>query len=830
MRIVDRHLRFAGVLLLSFGLTASVGMTQEKKKTKKSPAPAASAAAAGDAKPKAKKAAKTAKKAKSGKASESSPSDEVSEAGLGETRFYRVLIPSPLPDDQEREIARMTDEFQASRDGKEDFQTRRDRSYVYKFLLSKTNTQKFLSDLTRLGSFSLVEPEVLDPIPDGKVRFEVLVEKTDLPFMPRDESRAKPPEYVLPVSVSPAALGGPDDFPKIFYSIQEGRDTQLGPFVLKKDSFLFEVAQRSGDPTLVMRWPQFLTPAGEIQVLNAKGTVLWSKVLEAKATTIVKRFGSTSPKVPAKTTKEKSAKGTPAQDPAPAVEGVSAQAPLTPEADPIAQALPQQLNYDLYSYEAEDLDSDDMTKWSQQGGFRICLASPAQKAAEVEGEEKSDQVQYSFRYCSRKLKYNAGKKATVSADKKTTIEASLNGKPIPLTGVVNIDKSMGINLKFSFKTGDFWEWKEKKPRVDIADIVGRDDGTFEIRGRGVSPWGSKVADFDSWSFEMKARQVELSFISPWGLPLTQKFQVPDNIVAVDQRPLLHENTVHQTYQDEVQLSGFAPGRYKLAAAMGDVRIEKGGEFEWTFPTGKKGANYRRSIKVWDKSKSFVGTYDIHRGFPGELNVRVSTMLAPGTAATASTPASSTTVNFLGEFAGTYWFESIAGWDNTLFSRQRWGLFGSYTNNVSSSIRFTSTHFELKYRLSPGLWNRNESLGLIAVNHGITYRSIPAQLVGGGLFWARSMPDVFDSVMNLVPWFRYPKYVEAKVMLLPLSLGTDVTSGLNLVMFFQGKMIVTPRLFLEAGISVRRYSYEHKTLFQSITSFFASGTLGVGYLF
>jgi hypothetical protein len=69
-----------------------------------------------------------------------------------------------------------------------------------------------------------------------------------------------------------------------------------------------------------------------------------------------------------------------------------------------------------------------------------------------------------------------------------------------------------------------------------------------------------------------------------------------------------------------------------------------------------------------------------------------------------------------------------------------------------------------------------------------------------------------------------------VMLLPVSLASDVTSSLNLVSFFQGKMIITPRLFLEAGISVRRYSYEHKTLLRSISSFFASGTLGVGYLF
>lgn len=821
MRIVDWHLRFTGVVLLCLSLAAAVGFSQEKKKAKK----VVGDSAAASSKSKTKKSAKTGKKSK-GTGGTSQVAATAAEA-LEEPKFYRVLISSPLPDDQEREISRMTDEYKASRDGKEDFQARRDRSYAFKFLLSKKNSTKFLSELTRLGSFSLVEPEVLEPVPDGKVRFEVLLEKTEVTYMPRDESGAKPLEFIVPVSVSPAALGGMDDFPKIFYSISDGRETQLGPFVLKKNSFSFEVAQRSGDPTLLMRWPQFLTPAGQIQVLDQKGVVLWSKSLEAKATTVIPGSGISAVKSAGKKAKsEMGAKTDAGQVPA---AGATTETPIE-AADPVSQALPQPLNFDLYSYEAEDLDADDMKTWTAKGGFRICLASLPQKAEESEVGEKMEQNPYLFRYCSRKLKYNAQKKTTFSAEKKTTVEAFLNGKPIPLIGVVNIDKSLGIDLKFAFKTGDVWEWKEKKPRVDIADIIGRDDGTFEIRGRGVNPWGAKVSDFDSWSFEMKSREAELSFISPWGLPLTQKFQVPDSLVAVDQRPLLHEDTVHQTYKDEVRLSGFTPGRYNLASAMGDVKIEKGGEFEWTFPTGKKGVNHRRSIKVWDKAKSFVGTYDIHRGFPGELNIRMSTMVAPATRATSTAAATPASINFLGEVAGTYWFESIAGWNNTLFSLQRWGLFGSYTNNVSPTIRFTSTHFELKYRLSPGLWNRNESLGLIAVNHGIYYRDTPAQLLGGGAFWARSMPAIFDSVLNVVPWFRYPKYVEAKVMFLPVSLGSEVTSGLNIVMFFQGKMIITPRLFLEAGINIRRYDYEHSTLFRSISSFFGSGTLGVGYLF
>jgi hypothetical protein len=153
----------------------------------------------------------------------------------------------------------------------------------------------------------------------------------------------------------------------------------------------------------------------------------------------------------------------------------------------------------------------------------------------------------------------------------------------------------------------------------------------------------------------------------------------------------------------------------------------------------------------------------------------------------------------------------------------------------------ATNIDLKYRFTPGIWGRDPSVGAMLAyqtveygfrRSGIDYLSTNT-LAGAGVFWARSMPKVFDDLFNLIPIFRYPKWVDMEIVLYPVGLDATKDVLLNSAFNFHGKVLWTPRFFGEASFGIKTYNYTDSTIGATginIALGVAYGTFGIGLNF
>lgn len=138
------------------------------------------------------------------------------------------------------------------------------------------------------------------------------------------------------------------------------------------------------------------------------------------------------------------------------------------------------------------------------------------------------------------------------------------------------------------------------------------------------------------------------------------------------------------------------------------------------------------------------------------------------------------MNLLAEFTFNHWFEELFDWQNELLSVQRWGLSLknfyplktlNFKDKDTEIVTLNLTTFDLKYRFTPGLWERDETWGLIFGYEKILLGKSTAPLIGSGLFWARSMPKIFDRLINYLPFMEYPMGLDINpLLLLILSYG------------------------------------------------------------
>ncbi len=330
-----------------------------------------------------------------------------------------------------------------------------------------------------------------------------------------------------------------------------------------------------------------------------------------------------------------------------------------------------------------------------------------------------------------------------------------------------------------------------------------------------------------WSLTVPKTYERVYFASPAGGMFS--FLLPQgDLVASFLRLHLETDAPKQTYNSSLDLEGRKIPQATLEKAQGKVEVDPANpsHFEWSASTPKRGDYNSPRLEVNYEGRKIQQTYEIYRGVPGEVSLRGSGFLA------------STSSLLLGELAFNYWFESIAGWNNDLISRQRWGI-NTRVNKSVNKLKIQSTsgeadlemqNVELKYRLSQGLWTRNESLGLQLSYQKVKLDVMDAPMVGGGIFWARSMPRVFDNVFNLIPFFRYPKWVDMDFSVYSMSLNRAYQVGTNYSVNFHGQMLFSEQAFFEVGFGVRGFSFQNKEIQQKAVLNTFYGTTGLGYKF
>jgi hypothetical protein len=257
----------------------------------------------------------------------------------------------------------------------------------------------------------------------------------------------------------------------------------------------------------------------------------------------------------------------------------------------------------------------------------------------------------------------------------------------------------------------------------------------------------------------------------------------------------------------------------------------GGRYEWTFAAPNEGTENNARIElttlVNGQPHKWVAHHTLLRTYPYEASGRLMGIVT-----------SDGQFIGMGEIAGAAWFENLGFTDNDWLAHHRWGLTTRYFRNLTGVKQrggaevsgFSAANVDLKYNIINGLWNHDELFGIGASFQRVAVGSTEGNLVGGGVYWARTMPKIFDDLFNLFPFMRYPKYVDMEFFAYPMALGSLSVSRVSTNLNFHGKVFWTHRIYGEAGFGIKSLSYADISNNTAVNLATAYATFGLGALF
>lgn len=398
-------------------------------------------------------------------------------------------------------------------------------------------------------------------------------------------------------------------------------------------------------------------------------------------------------------------------------------------------------------------------------------------------------------------------------------------------------------------TGESYEFMVEPNKLQLMDIADTArPGLLRIVGYDTRPLGRSVVlnpdqylkittliGFEAtigdarkfWAAPLKKDDAKIYLPGQGGGIFKQRFEL-SVIPRRQARLYLDERTPTGTYSDNIRLYGRKLKEVTVSTDQNSVHVDSNepNEFLWRFKATERGEINRSYLNLDYQGQRYRSYFEIYKGYPRELSARLSVAK------------SSADFVFMGEVAYNQWFEDLFTWANYWVSRQRWGISAKYFKSfneikVSTSGRTAPLDVltvDLKYRFIPGLWNRDETVGMMASYQNVNFGVLTAPMVGGGVFWARSMPKLIDDVFNILPLFRYPKWVDVEFIYYAQSMDKNITLNSSMSLNFHGKVLWTNNLFGEAGFGIKRYAFVDTSVNQKADLNTFYGTVGMGLSF
>ncbi|UOF00569.1 hypothetical protein [Bdellovibrio reynosensis] len=317
---------------------------------------------------------------------------------------------------------------------------------------------------------------------------------------------------------------------------------------------------------------------------------------------------------------------------------------------------------------------------------------------------------------------------------------------------------------------------------------------------------------DLWRGDVKIKDAKIVLPGKSGGAFSYELEITDPPEAKDRR-FVSEKVISGTYRSKEKIV---------------VSDSEGNAQDWEFEVPKEFGLNTVSLEVPGKKMTHKPYLEIYRGSAGQASLRLTGI------------SSASGFLILSEGHVAYWFNDIAGLDSYYFSKQRWGVSARYffslnklpasTEDQTSDIDLKTMDFDLRYRLNPGLWEKDETVGLIAAYESLQFGTYSIPKMGVGAFWARSMPRSIDYWFSKLPFMNYPKWLDMEFIQYVSSLDSKFNLGSDYVLNFHGKVLWTPTFFGEAGFGVKSYYFESATTGEGakLTTFF--GTVGLGVNF
>lgn len=624
--------------------------------------------------------------------------------------------------------------------------------------------------------------------------------------------------FNVPLQFDPGEQGILLPEPEVDYdlTLDQGRALRIGNVLINERTFVFVLrsfgelsaplrgllGDEANQPALIIRWPAPLLKSAALEMISRSGRVLWRYDITADDVEKWKgRLDSWREKL----------KGS-----------VDAK----------------QLKTGLFAtqFAIEDLQDKGAPLWNQNETFRFCLS---------QSEGRS-----STRLCSGRFGART-KGATVTMGKVPSqlaprvVVMNQNGE---LAGSVKVPNEAPAQFYADLAGGQSYEFLTLPPRLDLVDIADTPkSGLLRISGFGVRPVGphtilnpdkynrlTVMLGFEPtigdarkfWAAGLRMTDPKLFFPGEGGGIFKQRFELSD-IPRRTSRPHMDGQLVTGTYVDGAQIYGRKQPNSKVSSEQlsAEGLSDDPSIFEWRFAAPVKGEINRSYLTVNYLGKDYKAFLEMYRSYANELSARTSGVYASGK------------LLIIGEIAYNHWFENWFGWNNYWLTRQRWGLSAKYFKSMNQLTVSEGTQasldvatVDLKYRLSPGLWTRDETLGAMLSYQNVNFGPLKAPALGAGAFWARSMPRIFDSFFNLFPFMDYPKWVDMEFIYYAASMNKDVKLNNMMSLNFHGQVLWRKNFFGEAGFGYKRYAFADQIQRQQAALNTFYGTVGLGLKF
>jgi hypothetical protein len=439
--------------------------------------------------------------------------------------------------------------------------------------------------------------------------------------------------------------------------------------------------------------------------------------------------------------------------------------------------------------------------------------------------------------------------ANAKAEKPTVI---INGEDIGSRGLANFPGQDALSVEIHLLNNSLIAFKTRAAQLKLLDIVlSKDERQIILTGQGVKPVGavkdlivppnhfwsaSGLHEEVIWQMNVDRETPLVRVLGNWNIPLTYwlKFK---SLPREDDRVYISERTGSGTYSHYTSIYGYTPEAEAIGSSESRAKKLNPNEFWWRFQANKKGErNWSRlkTRKNESAARTWIAHYQLYRGYPFEVSGRLTGIVS-----------NNFQMIIAGEAAGSYWAETIFDWDNHYLSHQRWGFTGRYFRTASAiqvptdngaleSLGTVSTMNEdLRYNLTPGIWNRDELYGLILSANQITLGTHKANLLGPGFYWARTMPKFLDDAFNYFSWLRYSKYLDIEFLYYNYSLSPSAQTNGTFNLNFHGKVFWTQQFYGEAGFGLKSFSFVDNSDASNpydVGIALLYGTIGMGFVF
>ncbi len=402
---------------------------------------------------------------------------------------------------------------------------------------------------------------------------------------------------------------------------------------------------------------------------------------------------------------------------------------------------------------------------------------------------------------------------------------SINGSASKPKGIIVIGRDADeVKFKVTLSKGTLVEFDTRPSQFEIIDAVGLPDNKTRLRATGATPYAESVKFLDDGSWVTEIKNSKMYVGGTGEIPFYQEIFISQRLPRENEKLLVHRKSFLNTYAANTTIYGYVPVTEGLRPIDGSIKKYNNNTYIWKIDKLKKGKINKREATVEVGKKDYTAIADIYRGYQYEVSARISGVALVETQE----------ILFIGDLIFGSWYESLFGNKNYYYGQQRWGLYLKHfvsLTSVSALTNFTATSADLKYRLVPGVWEKDATVGLIAGFQSVTFNSTSLPMYGVGAFWARPMPEFFDRIFNVIPWFRYPKWVDMELISYLIAADSKYNLGTNYVLNFHGKMLFTRQFFMEGGMSIRQTEFKLTTSsLAPTTGSLLTGTLGFGYNF